>query len=99
MLQCGFESHPRYHFKVHSAESESKRAETQMQDRVCFEMANIKQMRLEMEEKQESSLSDNDKELVKQAVLESAAKNTNFPPDKLAKSICDAIYLIDSYKH
>lgn len=70
-----------------------------MIDEVCFEMANIKQMRLKMEEKQEISLSDNDKELIKQAVLESAAKNTNFPPDKLAKSICDAIYLIDSYKH
>lgn len=52
-----------------------------------------------MEEKKENSLSDNDKELIKQAVLESAAKNTNLPPDKLAKSICDAIYLIDSYKH
>lgn len=70
-----------------------------MQDRVCFEMANIKQMRLEMKEKKENSLSERDKERIKQAVLESAAKNTNFPPDKLAKSICDAIYLIDSYKH
>lgn len=44
-------------------------------------------------------ISPNDKEKIKQAILESAAKNTNFPPDKLAKSICDAIYLIDSYKH
>jgi len=70
-----------------------------MIDEVCFEMADIKQTRLKMEEKKENSLSDNDKELIKQAVLESAAKNTNFPPDKLAKSICDAIYLIDSYKH
>ena len=68
-------------------------------DEVCFEMVTIKQTRLKMEEKKESSLSDNDKELIKQTVLESAAKNTNFPPDKLAKSICDAIYLIDSYKH
>ena len=56
-------------------------------------------MRLKMEEKKENSLSEKDKERIKQAVLESAAKNTNFPPDKLAKSICDAIYLIDSYKH
>lgn len=36
-------------FKAYSAESESKRAETQMQDRVRFEMANIKQTRLKME--------------------------------------------------
>ena len=71
-----------------------------MIDEVCFEMATIKQMRLKNgRKKKENSLSDNDKELIKQAVLESAAKNTNFPPDKLAKSICDAIYLIDSYKH
>ena len=34
---------PLYHFKAYSAESESKRAETQMQDRVRFEMA-IKQI-------------------------------------------------------
>ncbi|EDJ87648.1 hypothetical protein CGSHi22121_00057 [Haemophilus influenzae 22.1-21] len=50
-----------------------------MIDEVCFEMVTIKQTRLKMEEKQENSLSDNDKELIKQAVLESAAKNTNFP--------------------
>ena len=71
----------------------------QMQDRVRFEMATIKQTRLKMEEKKENSLSDNDKELIKQAVLESAAKNTGMLPDEIAESLCRAIYLIDSYKH
>lgn len=82
---------------MHSAESESKRAETQMQDRVRFEIANIKQTRLKMEEKKENSLSDNDKELIKQAVLESAAKNTNLAPSELAESVCSAVMFIDSY--
>ena len=92
-----FESLPRHQFKAYSAESESKRAETQMQDRVRFEMANIKQTRLKMEEKKENSLSDNDKELIKQAVLESAAKNTNLAPSELAESVCSAVMFIDSY--
>lgn len=52
-----------------------------------------------MEEKQENSLSDKDKNLIKQAVLESAAKNTGMSPDEIAESLCRAIYLIDSYKH
>ena len=50
-----------------------------------------------MEEKQENSLSDNDKELIKQAVLESAAKNTSLTPSELAESLCQAIRFIDSY--
>ena len=70
-----------------------------MIDEVCFEIATIKQTRLKMEEKQESSLSDKDKNLIKQAVLESAAKNTGMLPDEIAESLCRAIYLIDSYKH
>ena len=92
-----FESLPRHQFKAYSAESESKRAETQMQDRVRFEMANIKQTRLKMEEKQENSLSERDKERIKQAVLESAAKNTNLTPSELAESVCSAVVFIDSY--
>ena len=59
----------------------------QMQDRVCFEMANIKQTRLKMEEKQENSLSDNDKELIKRAVLESATRNTSLTPSELAEKL------------
>lgn len=50
-----------------------------------------------MEEKKENSLSDNDKELIKQAVLESAAKNTNLAPSELAESVCSAVMFIDSY--
>ena len=69
----------------------------QMQDRVRFEMANIKQMRLKMEEKKENSLSERDKGLIKQAVLESAAKNTNLTPSELAESVCSAVMFIDSY--
>lgn len=68
-----------------------------MIDEVCFEMVTIKQTRLKMEEKQENSLSDNDKELIKQAVLESAAKNTNLTPSELAESVCSAVMFIDSY--
>ena len=84
---------------MHSAETESTRAETRMQDRVHFEMANIKQTRLKMEEKQENSLSERDKWLIKQAVLESAAKNTNLTPSELAESVCSAVVFIDSYGH
>lgn len=61
-----------------------------MIDEVCFEMADIKQTRLKMEEKKEKkekSLSDKDKNLIKQAVLESAAKNTNLTPSELAESV------------
>lgn len=52
-----------------------------------------------MEEKQEKSLSDKDKNLIKQAVLESAAKNTNLPPDNIAKALCRAFTFIDLYGH
>ena len=68
-----------------------------MIDEVCFEMATIKQTRLKMEEKKENSLSDKDKNLIKQAVLESAAKNTNLTPSELAESVCSAVMFIDSY--
>lgn len=69
-----------------------------MIDEVCFEMVTIKQTRLKMEEKQENSLSDNDKELIKQAVLESAAKNTSLTPSELAEALCLAIKFIDLYE-
>lgn len=45
------------------------------------------------------NLSDEDKLLIKQAILESVAKNTAYPPDELAELACKAICLIDSYKH
>lgn len=47
----------------------------------------------------ESSLSGSDKNRIKQAILESVARNTDYPPDELAKLTCKAICLIDSYKH
>ncbi len=50
-----------------------------------------------MEEKQEKSLSDKDKNLIKQAVLLSAVKNTNLPPDNIAKALCRAFTFIDLY--
>jgi len=68
----------------------------QMQDRVRFEMANIKQMRLKMEQKKENSLSERDKGLIKQAVLESAAKNTSLTPLELAESLCKAFIWIQA---
>jgi hypothetical protein len=67
-----------------------------MQDRVRFEMANIKQMRLKMEQKKENSLSERDKGLIKQAVLESAAKNTSLTPLELAESLCKAFIWIQA---
>ena len=89
-----FESLPRHQFKAYSAESESKRAETQMQDRVRFEMANIKQTRLKMEEKQESSLSERDKENIKWAVLR-AVENGCLEPELIAQRCCSAIEIIN----
>ena len=68
-----------------------------MIDEVCFEMVTIKQTRLKMEEKQENSLSERDKEQIKLAVLESATKNTSLTPGELAESLCQAIRFIDSY--
>ena len=68
-----------------------------MIDEVCFEMATIKQTRLKMEEKKENSLSDKDKNLITQAVLESAAKNTNLTPSELAESVCSAVMFIYFY--
>ena len=70
-----------------------------MIDEVCFEMATIKQTRLKMEEKQESSLSERDKERIKQAVLESAAKNTNLKPNEVATQLCEAFTSIQAYTY
>ena len=52
-----------------------------------------------MEEKQENSLSERDKERIKQAVLESAAKNTNLTPSELAANLCEAFTSIQAYTY
>ena len=65
-----------------------------MIDEVCFEMANIKQTRLKMEEKKK--IRPNDKEKIKWAVLESAAKNTSLTPFELAESLYKAFILIQA---
>ena len=44
-------------------------------------------------------LPERERERIKQAILNSVSRNTNYPPDELAKLTCDAICLIDSYKH
>lgn len=44
----------------------------------------------------ENSLSDSDKERIKQAVLDSS-KGLSLTPEKLAKSLCVAFTLIQSY--
>ncbi|WP_136430323.1 hypothetical protein [Haemophilus influenzae] len=68
-----------------------------MIDEVCFEMVDIKQTRLKNgRKKKEKSLSDKDKNLIKQAVLESAAKNTSLTPLELAESLCKAFILIQA---
>ena len=66
----------------------------QMQDRVRFEMANIKQMRLKMEEKKENSLSERDKENIKWAVLR-AVENGCLEPELIAQRCCSAIEIIN----
>lgn len=70
-----------------------------MIDEVCFEMVTIKQTRLKMEEKQENSLSERDKERIKQAVLESAAKNMNLKPNEVATQLCEAFTSIQAYTY
>ena len=45
------------------------------------------------------NLPERERERIKQAILNSVARNTNYPPVELAKLTCDAICLIDSYKH
>lgn len=52
-----------------------------------------------MEEKKENSLSERDKERIKQAVLESAAKNTNLTPSELAVNLCEAFTSIQAYTY
>ena len=51
-------------------------------------------MRLKMEEKKK--ISPNDKEKIKWAVLESAAKNTSLTPLELAESLCKAFIWIQA---
>ena len=53
-------------------------------------------MRLKMEEIKK--ISPNDKEKIKWAVLESAAKNTSLTPNELAEALCLAIKFIDLYE-
>ena len=67
-----------------------------MIDEVCFEMANIKQTRLKMEEKQENSLSERDKEQIKLAVLR-AVENGCLEPALIADRCCFALERINRY--
>ncbi|MFA9499833.1 hypothetical protein ACERCG_05300 [Mannheimia sp. E30BD] len=60
------------------------------------QMGSIKNLEVSFKEE---SLSGSDKNRIKQAILESVARNTDYPPDELAKLTCKAICLIDSYKH
>ena len=57
-------------------------------------MANIKQTRLKM--KENKKISPNDKEKIKWAVLEGAAKNTSLTPLELAESLYKAFILIQA---
>lgn len=67
-----------------------------MIDEVCFEMVTIKQTRLKMEEKQESSLSERDKEQIKLAVLR-AVENGCLEPALIADRCCFALERINRY--
>lgn len=46
----------------------------------------------------ENSLSDSDKERIKQAVLE-GSKGLGLSPERLAKSLCEAFILIQAYTY
>lgn len=46
---------------------------------------------------EEKKISPNDKEKIKWAVLESAAKNTSLMPIELAEALCQAIKFIELY--
>ncbi|STO64303.1 Uncharacterised protein [Haemophilus parahaemolyticus] len=48
---------------------------------------------------EKTNLPERERERIKQAILNSVARNTNYPPDELAKLTCDVICLIDSYKY
>ena len=50
---------------------------------------------IELEEKQKS-LSENDKARIKEALLRSAAENTNFLPEYLAKSLIKGFLLVEN---
>ena len=67
-----------------------------MIDEVCFEMANIKQTRLKMEEKKENSLSERDKEQIKWVVLR-AVENDCLDPALIADRCCFAFERINRY--
>ena len=57
------------------------------------QLGNPKELTLKIEE---NSLSDSDKSKIKQAVLESAAKNTSLTPLELAESLCKAFIWIQA---
>ena len=67
-----------------------------MIDEVCFEMVTIKQTRLKMEEKQESSLSERDKEQIKLDVLR-AVENGCIEPALISDRCCFALERINRY--
>jgi len=67
-----------------------------MIEEVRFEMANIKQTRLKMEEKKENSLSEKDKENIKWAVLR-AVENGCLEPELIAQRCCSALEKINHY--
>ncbi|WP_261670756.1 hypothetical protein [Haemophilus sp. HMSC073C03] len=67
-----------------------------MIDEVCFEMANIKQTRLKMEEKKENSLSERDKDQIKWAILR-VVENGGLDPELIAQRCCSALELINRY--
>lgn len=57
------------------------------------QLGNPKELTLKIEE---NSLSDSDKSKIKQAVLESAVRNTSLTPLELAESLCKAFILIQA---
>jgi hypothetical protein len=59
------------------------------------QLGNPKKLTLKIEE---NSLSERDKENIKWAVLESAARNTSLTPSELAEALCLAIKFIDFYE-
>lgn len=86
------------YLKAHLKYRDTEACETSANDRekCALKWQSIKQMRLEMEEKQENSLSERDKDQIKWAVLR-AVENGCLEPVLIADRCCFAFERINRY--
>lgn len=86
------------YLKAHLKYRDTEASETSANDRekCALKWQSIKQMRLEMEEKQENSLSERDKDQIKWAVLRAVEKGC-LEPALIADRCCFAFERINRY--